>query len=218
MRLMDRPELPAPIIKAILAADEAYREASFLHLKDKNYDHQFSVTTLPKSPRQVQLFRRHEANMVIDPMKRFYILSGSIIHYILEKYPEDDCSTTEERKGVYFKYQGQRIYVHGQGDGYTGRIIYDWKTIAEYALKFPKEEYIFQLNVLAWIWKKNGLPVEELINRYYIRDWSFGDSLRYPEYPQSWIITKQQPLWSEDETQARIVETGQDTFGVYYYA
>lgn len=100
MKFIDRPDLPVPLVKALTESNSKYFEDLKEHFDGVNeeFDFQISVTSLIKSPRQVQLTKRHYNDVTADPLKEcFFTMQGSIIHYVLESYAGDGRSDDEIR-------------------------------------------------------------------------------------------------------------------------
>lgn len=103
----------------------------------------FSATTLLKTPRQVQLQRRHATEITEDVIDRVWSLLGQAAHSILEKHGSD-TSMTEER--LYAEVFGRRI--SGQVDHYHNKCITDYKVTSVYTIIYGSRihEWTEQLN------------------------------------------------------------------------
>lgn len=210
MKISDDPELPFCVTEAIRKQAEVYSDSVSEHLSGVGqFDVQFSVTTLNKSPRQNHLFRRHSKEIVVSPWDRLHLLDGSIFHYILESHPQDG-GISERRFGVMLNYNGKRVYFHGAADLFIpseGHLI-DFKRSSVVSLSFPKDDYEFQLNALAWIIKHQPKPhtyeVKRISNFFSLKDWDRNTALKGGDYPKKAMIWKDYVLWEEDKIKSEI--------------
>ena len=68
MNFIDTNDLPYSIKEAIKRQVATYNDSVALHLEQAGrFDIHLSVTSLNKSPRQLQLFRSHNKEIVVDP-------------------------------------------------------------------------------------------------------------------------------------------------------
>lgn len=152
MRFLEKTHIPAPLLSALKS--DAYRTSLKEHMEELpphirgKFDHTMSVTTLARSPRQVQLFRRHDDEIVVDPEMQVHAMVGRVVHSILEGGRTNKL-ITEERLGIIFpliievalpggKVMQKRVpfYVHGQGDAYDveKQELWDYKTPKTFCL------------------------------------------------------------------------------------
>lgn len=177
MNFTPRPDLPEPLVKALTQSNEQYAEELSQHLQgvEEDFDFQISVTSLNRSPRQLQLTKRHWNDVTVDPLKESYFtLQGNIIHYILEKCAAGDRYIRETRLGVVIEVDGVKVYFHGQLDLYDKETetLTDWKYTSANAMLYPSEDYVYQLNSLRWLAYKSGefpYKIKELQNVYLFR-------------------------------------------------
>ncbi len=212
--------IPPPVLRALQA--DSYRESIEAHFKQLpkelagKFEHTMSVTTAARSPRQVNLAIRHSSEIVVDPEEKRHALFGRVVHSILEENRGPD-DVTEERLGIIFpltvetklpngKVMVRRVdyYLHGAADIWnrvTGEL-QDYKTPKTKSLKYSKADYVRQLNILAYIWRKNGRKVTKLQNIYLlIKDWDPRYVRDEPdhEYPKSWIVPQEVPMWTDEQ-------------------
>jgi len=91
------------------------------------------------------------------------------------------------------------VRVRGVVDCYRDETITDHKTIGAYSFVFPHPEWEQQLNVYAWLARKNGYPVGGLKIDAYLEGWSLYESYRNKDYPRTRFVTITKPLWSEEK-------------------
>lgn len=156
----------------------------------------YSATSLLKSPRQLQLYRRNFDKIEEDVSDRVWSLLGQAAHNVLEKHG-DDTSLTEER--LYVDINGK--VVSGQVDHYHCGVITDYKVTSVWTImKQTKiEDWTKQLNTYAYIFENNGYTVNRLQIIAILRDWSETEKLRYANYPESPIIVVPITVWSYEE-------------------
>lgn len=182
-----------------MASQEEYKKGvkEFLDLfKSEGYDYAISVTSLPLSPRQLQLNIRYGKDAEIEPKSRYFVLLGSITHYIMETFP-DEGDIIERRNGRVFRINGKRVLVHGAADVMNFNLGYikDYKFSSTSSLKFPKEGYIAQLNILRYLQpKEDKEKIKSLRNIFIFRDWTNRDL--NSEYPWKEV---EQPLWKDEQ-------------------
>lgn len=210
MIFLDCPGIPLPIIRALQS--DAYRESLDSHFEQLpphiqgKFHHAISVTTVPRSPRQRLLFARHSSEIVVDPLGKTHAMLGRVVHSILEENKEEG-QIVEERLGIIFPLvlpDGKRldIYLHGAADIYdpAKEELDDYKTPKTASLLYDKSDHHAQLNVLGYIWRKNGKKVSKLNNIYLLlKDWDphkISDTNDYPKLP---VVVSPVPLWTDDE-------------------
>jgi len=193
MHLTNRFNLPQSIVNAV--TNDPYDNKGTL-----------SVTTLLKSPYQRKLEIEHKDDIVEDVADRIYSLLGQSVHHILERAGgEDDLIEKrffEEVRGE--SISGQLDLLEADGTLCDFKVTSVWAITA--AIKEGKKEWEQQLNMLAWLAKKDRQEVNKLRIVAIARDWSpskakqGGDS-----YPQR-VESIEFPLWDEDR-QLRYIES-----------
>lgn len=160
-------------------------EAVYNVLAKDNYvkgDSNYSVTSLLKSPRQLQLERRFTDDLVEDASDRVWSLLGQAAHTVLEQHAPTD-SMSEER--LYINISDRRL--GGQVDNYHDGIVTDYKVTSAYSIIYASKlaDWEFQLNTYAKIFRENNYPVKGLQIVAILRDWSKMKALSQKDYPQS---------------------------------
>ena len=154
-----------------------------------------SATGLLKPPRQAHLAYQHDAEMVVDVSRQVWSLFGRAVHHILE------LGTLE---GYILE---QRYFAEANGWTVSGQIdvqrldpqgitIMDWKTRKAYAVMNGRRSDVEQLNIYAWLARKNGREVSQLQIVNIIRDHSSYEADRNPDYPQHEVTTTEIDLWT----------------------
>ena len=154
-----------------------------------------SATGLLKPPRQAHLAYQHDDQIVVDVSKQVWSLFGRAVHHILELGTLDGY-ILEQR---YFA-QCCGWTVSGQIDVQRldpqGVTIMDWKTRKAYAVMNGRRSDVEQLNIYAWLARKNGREVTQLQIVNIIRDHSSFEAERNPSYPQSEVTVTDIDLWT----------------------
>lgn len=195
MIVKERNDLSPIFMRALSLANDRYVDDLNQWLDEWEFDYQISVTSLAKPPRERQLTERNYDEIVIDPMDNYWTLFGNAVHNILESAVIEG-EKVEERLGVIIKVLGKNVLIHGQADYYCRKDAYleDHKYTSAWSVLKEKDEHVAQLNVLAWIWRMDGKPVEEIKNNYLFRDWSPRNK-HIEGYPQEQALLVPVPLW-----------------------
>lgn len=156
----------------------------------------FSATSLLKSPRQLQLYRRHFSDIEEDVSDRVWSLLGQAAHGILEKHG-DDTSLVEER---LYTTIFDRV-LSGQVDHYHEGCVTDYKVTSVWTVMRDTKihDWTEQLNIYAHIFRKNDFPIKRLQIVAILRDWSETEKLRYKDYPASPIMVIPITVWEENK-------------------
>lgn len=196
--------MPEPLYRALIDSQSKYKDDLVEFFKDnligKNEGiDNISVTTLSKAPRQVQLLNRYKHEITHNPMDFYFSLKGSIIHYILEVYSPPHW-VKEKRVKMIRSINGERVAIHGQADAYDPdrRTLYDWKFTSGTSVRYDKPEHKMQLNILANLFEKNKMPVDEIKNVYLIErlDARYHND---PNYPTKEYKVVDQDFFATDE-------------------
>ena len=154
-----------------------------------------SATGLLKAPRQAFLEYQHDDEIVVDVSKQVWSLLGRACHNILE---------SGTAKGYIVE---QRFFtdcsgwtVSGQVDVQRidpdGIVLMDWKTRKAYAVMNGRDSDTQQLNIYAWLLRRNGKEVKDLKIVNIIRDHSSFEAERNPKYPQTEVVVTDIDLWT----------------------
>lgn len=191
--------LPEPYYRA-LVTDEYVRAGDY------------SATSLVVPVQAAVLEERHRAEITRDPLARIPAMIGTAIHAHLERFAEglDDWDAEVTLTAL----------AAGRTIGSTFDL-YDRRTATIWDYKNPKRssyaaglkfEWEVQMNVYAWLARRNALRVERLrVLATYI-DWSApgrdfavlrGDADAYPEHQPT---VYEVPVWSDDDVTAYIHE------------
>ncbi len=159
-------------------------------------DNDYSVTALLNPPQQTALLNRYYDKISIDATDNLYSVLGTAVHSLIEKYTEDEA--VKEHRAYIEVGANDRVYtIGGQVDYYRAGVIRDYKVTSVntflYGSRF--DDWTKQLNLYAFIMRKNGYPVKQLEVCMIFRDWVYNTS-RQVGYPKSPIIVKPLALYS----------------------
>ena len=194
MQYSNLRNLPAPLCAAI-------RRDTY----DKG-DSKISCTGLLMPPRIAALTDTFDDMIVRDYSSEVWSLFGRAVHHIIEN-SQTDGYTMEER---YFtdvegwRISGQIDARQEMNDG-SSRII-DWKTRKAYAVMNGRESDEQQLNIYAWLMRKNDKEVIQLQIVNIIRDHSSFEAERNPSYPQREVVVTDIDLWTFAEQERFVKE------------
>ena len=164
-----------------------------------------SATGLLKPPRQAFLAYQHDHEIVVDVSKQVWSLFGRAVHNVLERGTVDGY-ILEQR---YFA-ESCGWTVSGQIDVQRldpqGITLMDWKTRKAYAVMNGRESDEQQLNIYAWLLRKNDKEVSQLQIVNIIRDHSSFEAERNPSYPQREVVITDINLWSFEEQERFVKE------------
>jgi hypothetical protein len=190
MRLTNNLNLPEAFVRAIQAHPYSKGESDI------------SCTGLIKPPLMVRLEHDYRDELEEDASDRIWALRGTIIHHIIEVGAPDDC-LPETR--FFAKVNGWIL--SGQADAYFPKegLIQDWKETGVYSTREgPKPDWVAQLNILAYLIRRNGGEVNRLEIVVMYRDWKIREAKRSQNYPEKRICKLPVVLWPEDKIQEYI--------------
>jgi len=158
-----------------------------------------SATELLSSPRITQLRRLNQEHLEEDVMDRVWSVFGSAVHHVLEQGKADN-QIVEQR-------------LHSELDGWTisgaidlqtrepdGIIISDYKTTGVWAVMNEKREWEEQLNIYAWLVRRNSImPVKRLEIVAILKDWNRREAETREGYPEREVKVINITLWSYEE-------------------
>lgn len=194
-QITNKHKLPAEVYNAIVKDRYTNQE---------ELPSDYSATRLIAPIQQTILTNRHQDKLkVFDAMDMFWSFMGSIAHTVLEEaWHESMGSKVEER--LYVEVEGKTL--SGKIDCYHNGEIRDYKTTKVYkVMKGDYAEWEKQLNIYAYLCRKNGFPVHKLNVIAILFNWQEGETYKqgYPDCP---IVTIPLRLWSEEEQDHYITE------------
>jgi len=195
MQITNNNHLPMPIYRAIL--NTTY--------KGQGHASYASVTGLLKGIKQFVLEQRYQEELEEDASDRIWALMGSAIHSVLEKSETDD-NLAEIRLQTNIDDK----ILSGGVDLYENGVIYDFKftSVWSYLSNARILDWVRQLNMYAYLYRKAGFEVHTLKIIAIYRDWQKSRYMNLKEnerYPRQ-VEEIELPLWDMDETEAYIRE------------
>ncbi len=182
MRITNRANLPAPLVRAI---ERDPYDASAVD---------YSVTTLITPPRIVALERKYDAVLEEDAADRIWALMGQLGHLVLERAGMDELL---EKRLVAVRL-GKKI--GGKVDLWCNETLIDYKWCSIWVAKDGvKAEWEQQVNLYALLCREHGITVKaaQIIAMY--RDWSVGAARREQNYPQTQVQVFPVNLWPAEK-------------------
>ena len=171
----------------------------------------YSVTTLLKPPRMVQLERRHKQDVVREPEQQVSAFIGTGVHSLFEECLRLQSILDpryEVERTVYDKIEDRLIT--GKFDIlWDGKHLYDVKTCKVWKKVFDPNmiEWHQQLNIYAYLLKTRGCDISSINIIAVYMDWqrqrSFRDDSGYPPEP---IVEYELKLWPHEVTDAFVRE------------
>jgi hypothetical protein len=144
---------------------------------------QYSVTQLIQPPQIRQLSRRHADKIEEDVTDRLWTLLGSAVHKVLERSEDKHAEDLQE---VRIEKDFNGTIVSGQADLWESPDkLYDYKFTSVWAgIGELKKDWIYQLNMLAHLYRYAGIPVNHLYILAIFRDWSKNRAKQGGDYPE----------------------------------
>ncbi len=161
---------------------------AFVDMAQRDYEvapGEYRVTSLLKGTREVMLERRHYDKIEQDVSDMIWLLFGTAVHSVLERYEEEGHELKEERLKIPFG----NYTLSGQFDLYNSKTktITDYKTCSIWkAIYADYEDWRKQLLIYAYMLNSIGFPVEKGEVVAIMKDHSKAQAGRkadYPEYP-----------------------------------
>jgi len=166
MKITNKHNLPPAVYNKIAKVREPHQN-------------RFHVTDLCNAPLMRYLREKHWNELTEDASDRMWALLGSAVHYILEGTAPEDSFAEETLEAKI----GDATIV-GTPDLWHNGVISDYKTTSVFSfLLGDKPEWSLQLNIYAWLYRKNGFDTNKLQIHAILRDWMKSKSFQQPDYP-----------------------------------
>lgn len=164
-----------------------------------------SATRLKDTPRISRLFKMHKDKIKVKVMDRGFAKLGEAWHKVMEENAPSDW-ICEER--FYAEVNG--YIISGAIDaleplGNNTYNIWDYKLMSAYKAKTDMTEFERQLNIYAFLLRKNNKKVNNLYISAIIRDWS-ENKIREDNYPQTNLPVFQMETWDEKKINDYVLE------------
>jgi len=174
----------------------------FLAVQNDSYDKgdcDYSATELLIPPRARALMREHKDEITEDASELIFRLIGDIGHLLLERAGEGSGYV---EKRFFADIAGRKV--SGKADLIClpdqGHQLIDYKFTSIYTtMDGPKREWTEQLNILAYLAKRNGVDIGSANIVAIYRDWSKPKAAREKDYPKSQVAVLPIELWPEDK-------------------
>jgi hypothetical protein len=194
MKITNKYNLPKTIVKAVTPRERIF--------KDKH----LSVTDLISPPMIYKLRKEHWDELTVDASEQLWALLGTAIHKVLE----DNGEEKDVEQWLTLDMDGWEIV--GRMDVYNEKEkrIEDWKVTSVWSFVLGmkdggKKEWEQQLNVYAYMLRKQGKEVKELVINAILRDWtqSRAKERNYPPIP---FMVQHIDLWPVEQQEKFIKE------------
>ena len=163
------------------------------------------VTTLINPPRIRVLTVRHWKELTEDTSDQLWRILGSAVHWVVEKVkPKGDSLLIESTRVMEQKLEIKidDFTVVGKLDLYEKipKSIEDLKITSVWSFQLgDKEDWDKQLNIYAWLLRKNNIEVNKAFINAILRDWRKSEVFKYENYPKIPFVRKEIDLWSFEE-------------------
>jgi len=166
----------------------------------------YSASMLTKSPRQVNLERRHHHEMERDVSDMIWSLFGTAVHKVIEQADPEQALTEE-----YLTHElSNGAKVTGMADLYEAGKVSDWKTVSVWSYVYfddaKRFEYESQLNTYALLFELHGFSVRELEIVMLFRDWQKSKAKYNADYPQQQVYPLPLRMWSAEHTERYLLD------------
>jgi hypothetical protein len=157
------------------------------------------TTTLISSPKIKLLERRHYESMEDDVANSVWAMFGTGFHKLMEdgadknNIPERSLET--EVNGTIVSGTIDLMSYKEATDSYD---IFDYKVTTAWSAMSEKPEWELQLNVYAFLARRNGYKIDTINILAVIRDWTAREAKLNDDYPQSPMTVIPIPLWPQD--------------------
>lgn len=190
MRITNRSDLPRPLVEAVTPR--------------KPDEKRISATQLIGPPRIRQLSLRHWDNISEDVTDRLWAIMGTAMHSLLESHGSEDALSEEYLSQDMTDYGFPGVTLTGRPDYYDADgVLWDWKFTSLWTFRDGvKPDWVRQLNVYAWLFRRHGFEIQALRILAVFRDWSRSDAERGLPPAQVYEV----PMVSDAETEAYIRE------------
>lgn len=182
MKILNANGLPQALVKAV-TPDQG-----------RGFDPQrISITDLINPPMMRYLRMKHWHEISVNVEDCAWLMLGQAFHYWIDMHSGDGSETE-----IKIETNVDGLTVVGVIDLLEGSVITDYKVTSVYSfLLGDKPEWEQQLNCYAWLAATKSLPVSGLQIVAVLRDWVQNKTYHNPDYPESPILVKEIPLWSE---------------------
>lgn len=168
--------------------------------KDKRPQYnRLSVTDLIDDSLPRILYTYHYDDIVRDYSDLLTMTQGNALHERYEMYPVDDDDEVEQKIEEVI----DSMIVVGKADNKRDDTIIDVKQTGVYGPKYRIPKWTKQLNCYAWMWRKRGEDINQLLIDVWYRDWK-QSNIYWRDYPVIPFEVIQLDLW-DFETQDKYI-------------
>ena len=192
MKYINKHNLPDRVIRVI--------QGKFKKVKKPEYN-RLSITDLIDDPLPRILYINHWDDIVRDYSDLLTMTQGNALHERYEMYPVDDDDDVEHK----LEEAVNGLIVVGKADNKRSNGIIDVKQTGVYGPKYRIPKWTKQLNSYAWMWRKRGEVIDELLIDVWYRDWKEGN-IHWRDYPSIPYECIRLDLWDFETQESYIQE------------
>ena len=191
IKYTNKNNLPSPVVEMVKKTHQSYNPGVEI------FD--YSATQLISPPYQLIQKEKYKNNIIYDIDDLLWQVDGTSLHRMLETAyagRENEMIFTERR--LVAGLDG--VLIGGGCDLYIGGHIYDLKKTSVWSWIYQSsyDDWRMQLNLYAWLFRKNGFNVEKLSIIAWLRDWQRSKAMYDKNYPQKSVMQLDIDLMSED--------------------
>lgn len=161
-----------------------------------------SVTELINSPRIVSLKQKHWDEIEQDASEMVWSLFGSAVHSVLE-HGRAENHVIEQRLTTEFEGWSLSGAIDLQEVTPEGVVISDYKVTSAWAVMNEKKDWVYQLNLYAWLVERvKQVNVKTIQIVAIVRDWSSREAKNREGYPQAPVVVLEMDLWPHEQREA----------------
>ena len=194
MRITNRYNLPAPIVRAVTFGERTHRPGFI------------SVTEAIKPPKMRALEIGHAAEITEDASERLFALMGSAVHSVLERAMTDNVFQEEFLSAEIGGWtvtgrpdllEAEDVFTHDGLFMDTAYVLSDYKMTSVAAFfGGVKAEWEAQINCYAHLFRLHGFEVGKAQIVAMLRDWSMGKRASGgDDYPPCPVLVLPVNLW-----------------------
>lgn len=188
MKITNNQGLPQPFVDAVSSSIRVPKRGII------------SCTGIIDPPQKRVLTIDNWEEIVIDASEMVWSLFGLSTHAILQKYADGNHLSEET-----LSHEIDGWNVTGTPDLLENEVLDDYKVTSVYAfLLGEKEEWKWQDNIYAWLFRKYGFRVARARIVAILRDWSKRKAEFDKDYPQSNVLVKEIELLSDEEVESYV--------------
>ena len=186
MKIVDSFGLPEAIVDAI------QNDPYFVGDKLEGTEGIYSPSSMLTPPQIRALYAKHYDDIEEEAVTRVWSLLGKAVHNVLEQAALKGPEVPEERYFSRLSVDGKDWTISGMLDNQSIKLgkLNDYKVTSAWTIvNGGRDEWEWQLNIYAWLARKNDIHLDELWIHAILRDWSWSQALKSDSYPDKPIMS-----------------------------